>query len=1278
MRSFTIVALTLGLAAAAAPADEAASLFAPGAPVYGWTFDNGQEFPGATGKLSVDAEAKHNGKASLRLDGDFTKGGNYVQAATSALPDDDIRAIALSLRYPGHEQLTLRVIDQSGQCHQLVLKVQPGDDWQQVIFPLREFFAKRGTPDAVTSVLKYEFWGGPSDGKWHGPCKSLVVLIGPSGDKKVCTLWLGDVAVIPALAAGVVQAASFKCDFESGDALPAGWQTQGKVAIDGQNAFKGQRSLLLSWPPEDVAGLCTATGPSFPVKPGLWELSLACKADLKSPDSSFNGAVALEVLDASGKVLDRVTLADTFGQRNWQPISKRVQLPPTAAAARFHAWVGKPAGRFWIDELSAAYVSAPPAKDNRVERIVFGTAQSGNLLLPGDARTVSVRVEATKPLDDNQRELSYTLRDYWGAECTATAKTALGPPRREGERYIYEASIDLAGAPVELGRYYELHAEITRAGDEPFHNYTSLAILPQPVTKQYKPEEIPFTSRNWDGNIGDFFFLADRLGVRISNVWSGWSSEAPYAPQPGRVDLCAKLGMGVIAGAPTGAIERRAAGWEKYDDKALRQGVRNWIAQYGNVRPLWFSLGNEPPVIADYLATDVAGYKSVYEEIKKVDPSIVVISTSIGAQEPFFQAGFQNYCDVLDFHAYEDWQGIRQTFEAYDKLFAKYGGRKPIWTTEIGLNSQGLARQTVATTLIKKITSFFACGGACVSWFDLGYPDGDAKLADDSTSAHNVFDCRYARYCPKLDAIAYYNMINGICIKKPVGQKMYDADTYAFLFRDRDSHCLQVLWKEKGRRDVLLPLPGVGKVTAIDIDGRRSELDAGGKGLTLTINEDPLLLLYDSGDAPLAEKLGAPAAELAALPPGIVKGGSTALTVGLHSTPDQDVDLVAPALWTVTRSPAASDQRLTFTVTTPETTTAREGDLIVKLKNAGGGCGGELRGRVAVTGRLTVRLLPVPASCDKPAGVRLVIRNFAPQKQDVTWKLSLTGEIPMVNGSFGGGPTTPAAYFADAAEGTRTIDGRGAAEIVVPLAGVDPLNVYRVKASVSDPAGRAVVVERPMAGFAAAPRARSAINLDGSMTEADWKNAPVLMLNQARQYLTMDPKKSTWKGPNDLSGAVRFLWDEKYLYLGVKVVDDVFVNNMVDDQIWSGDGLQLLIDPAREAAEKPGKYDIAVAITKKGPQAWCYLSADAGAPSGAVKDIVICSQRLSPERGDMTYMLAIPWSRLAPFKPGVGADLGLCLVLNEDDGRGRCSHMGWFGDIESKQVDIVGDLLLGD
>ncbi|MFA4945706.1 MAG: sugar-binding protein [Lentisphaeria bacterium] len=1098
---------------------------------------------------------------------------------------------------------------------------------------------------------------------------------------RIATLIGAALALALAPAWGQPASAATKMDFEAAAPLPAGWASQGDVAIDRETAFKGAQSLRLQRAAAAVEKPCAVTGTPFAVTPGVWKFDLAARSELTSPDSSFNGVVALEWLDGAGQVLASVTLADLYGQRNWQPVSRRLEAPEGAVAARFQVRLNKASGRFWVDELAAGFVAAVAKTDRRLDRILFATAQMGNLLFPEDQRTVAVSVVALKPLATTQRELSYVLRDYWGAECAAAGKVALGAARPDGKKLVYEAVIDLGAAPLETGRYYELHAEVAQPGDEPFRNYTSLAILPKPVTKNYQPEEIPFTSRNWEGNIGEFFHLADRLGVRISNVWSGWAATPPYTLTPGRMDLCEKLGMGVIAGCPTSAWERHAPGHEKYNDTALRQGVRNWLKAYGHVRPMFFSLGNEPPVLEDRLPANVAAYKSVYEEVKKLDPGVTVIATSVGPVEEFFKAGFHQYCDWVDFHAYSDWREIRGAFQEYDRLFAKYGHRKPVCSTEIGLNSQGLARQTVAAAMIKKITSFFACGGVSISWFDLGYPDPDLKLAEDSTTAHNVFDCRYARYCPKLDAIAYYNLINGICVKKPVADKLYDADTYAFLFRDRDGHCLQVLWKEKGRRDAFVPLPGVGKVTAIDIDGRRGELDAGGQGLTLTINEDPLLLLYDSATAPLAERLGAPAARLAALPEGVVKGGETTLEVLLAAgVPAEAVELTAPAAWEISKGSAASREAgvstLPFRLHLPDSTAAREGDLRVRITDGKGGHCGELRARLPVTGRVAARLAPEPVIGDQPAGVRLILQNYANEKQEVAWRLALASEIPMLNGRADNrAPIVPTAYFAELAEGSKTLDAKGTAEIVVPLAGVDPLNVYRVKASVSDASGRAVTTERFMAGFLRVPHAKSAIKLDGSMAEPDWQTAPVANLNEARQYFAFGPEVK-WKGPADLSGTVQFLWDEKCLYVGVKAADDVFANRNVDGDLWAGDGLQFLADPARDKADKPGKYDIAVAITKKGPQAWCYLSADAGAPSGEAKDIIVSAKRRNAGRGDISYVVAIPWSRLAPFKPAVGANLGLGVVLNEDDGGGRVAYLGWLCDVQTKQVDTVGDLIL--
>ncbi|MGB2820367.1 MAG: cellulase family glycosylhydrolase, partial [Phycisphaerae bacterium] len=607
----------------------------------------------------------------------------------------------------------------------------------------------------------------------------------------------------------------------------------------------GKHCLLLDRPAADADSPCETASPTIKLAAGTWELAAACRSDLNSPDNSYNGAVTFECLDGSGKVRQRVEVGELFGKRNWQAFRKRVELPAGTVAGRFRVRLSKAGGQFRADELSAAKVAAAAPKDTRISRVLFATAQLGNLLLPQDSRAVQVTVECTKPLGDEQKRMACVVRDYWGAEYSRPIAAELTRTGKGGGKFLYGATVDLDAAALEVGKYYELHAAIPQPGGEPFTNYTSLAILPQAVTKAYKPEEIPFTSRNWDNRITAFIRLTDRLGVRICGIWGGWSADPPYKPHAPQIELCAKLGMGVLTGTPAHAIETHAKGYEKYDEKALRQGVRNFIEKYGKTtRPLIINLGNEPHGTGDRVRQNVAAYRALYEEIKATDPNIFVLGTSVGPQEEYFQNGFQKWCDGYDFHIYEDSRNVRRAFEKYRALFARYGGAKPVWSTEVGLNSQGMTRQAVAVELVKKFSVFFAAGGRNVSWFGLLYPDRDGTSHGSSGDSHNVFDCRYNRYCPRLDAVAYYNMVNAICIKRFIAEKTYADGISALLFRDRDGRDLIVLWKDKGRQDVRVPLAGAEKVLVIRIDGARGELDAaaGGGGVTLTVSEDPLLL----------------------------------------------------------------------------------------------------------------------------------------------------------------------------------------------------------------------------------------------------------------------------------------------------------------------------------------------------------------------------------------------------------------------------------------------------
>src|SRR5262249_42842062 len=154
---------------------------------------------------------------------------------------------------------------------------------------------------------------------------------------------------------------------------------------------------------------------------------------------------------------------------------------------------------------------------------------------------------------------------------------------------------------------------------------------------------------------------------------------------------------------------------------------------------------------------------------------------------------------------------------------------------EIGLNSQGQTRHVVAVDLYKKFASFFAAGGANISWFGLLYPHPEGKSHGSSGDTHNVFDCRYPRYAPPLDAVAYYHAVNAIVIKRFVAERQYVDGVQAFLFRDKEGRALQIWWKNKGRTDVFVRLPDAGEVRLTRLNGREATLDARQKGLTLTI-----------------------------------------------------------------------------------------------------------------------------------------------------------------------------------------------------------------------------------------------------------------------------------------------------------------------------------------------------------------------------------------------------------------------------------------------------------
>src|SRR5438128_2502674 len=122
IRTLTLFFAASIMACSIASAQQAVNLMKTGEKNLGWTFNNGQEFPGAKGGLEIDSETKRGGQDSLKITGDFTGGGMYVSASTEV--GVDVRELSFWVRNLNADQLAIRLVDSSDRCHQFRLKAE--------------------------------------------------------------------------------------------------------------------------------------------------------------------------------------------------------------------------------------------------------------------------------------------------------------------------------------------------------------------------------------------------------------------------------------------------------------------------------------------------------------------------------------------------------------------------------------------------------------------------------------------------------------------------------------------------------------------------------------------------------------------------------------------------------------------------------------------------------------------------------------------------------------------------------------------------------------------------------------------------------------------------------------------------------------------------------------------------------------------------------------------------------------------------------------------------
>ncbi len=143
-----------------------------------------------------------------------------------------------------------------------------------------------------------------------------------------------------------------------------------------------------------------------------------------------------------------------------------------------------------------------------------------------------------------------------------------------------------------------------------------------------------------------------------------------------------------------------------------------------------------------------------------------------------------------------------------------------------------------------------------------------------------------------------------------------------------------------------------------------------------------------------------------------------------------------------------------------------------------------------------------------------------------------------------------------------------------------------------------------------------------------------------------------WKNQADLEGAFAATWDEDYLYISVKVTDDIFVQNKTGEMMYNGDSVEILIDAnllgdfyVQGLDNDDFQFGISPGNDDKGIDPEVYLWFPSGS-AGTKTKVKLASLFES----DPIYRVevGIPWSMLG-VTPSNGLRLGFAVSINDND-----------------------------
>ena len=229
------------------------------------------------------------------------------------------------------------------------------------------------------------------------------------------------------------------------------------------------------------------------------------------------------------------------------------------------------------------------------------------------------------------------------------------------------------------------------------------------------------------------------------------------------------------------------------------------------------------------------------------------------------------------------------------------------------------------------------------------------------------------------------------------------------------------------------------------------------------------------------------------------------------------------------------------------------------------------------------------------------------------------------------------------------------AEIKFDFPMLKNLGMYSIDASLTLNDG-SIVEKSEKIDFTVASYAKDKPIIDGKINDGEWNDATAMISDSQSQVAMSD-----WRGKNDLSVKTVLEWDEEYLYLAVRALDDVWHFDKAAEpvNIWQSDSVQFGIlygdvDEVVLGTANRTFEELGIGMTGLGAVAYRW-SSQTDHKAGRITN---CEAAIGRAGMYTHYELKLPWSEvIADGKiPSKGEKLGFSLLVNDNDGGGR---RGW-------------------